>query len=74
MKNYRMPLENFDYKCKLIEYKWKIQNAMENYAIQMKNYRIQMENIEYKWKITKYKWKRSNIATFDMPYFTVHNR
>jgi hypothetical protein len=39
-----------------IEYKWKI--------IQYK-----WKIIQYKWTIIKYKWKKSNIATFDMPWF-----
>jgi hypothetical protein len=42
---------------------------MENSTISMENIEYKWKIVQYKWKILKYKWKRSNIATFDMPYY-----
>jgi hypothetical protein len=72
-----MQMENIEYKRKLYNTNRKLYNINGKYWIQIENYTIQMETytqykfkiIQYKWTIIKYKWKRSNIATFDMPYF-----
>lgn len=62
MKHFTIQMKIIQYICKIVQFKWNLNNSIKQkiYTMEVKRYTIQIEIIEYKWKLHNINGKLQN--------------